>query len=709
MRKMVMNFLVIVVILGLNSSIFAAETVTTSWGGSADMIYEEGFMHRLMKHPNGGICLFGTELIENDAAGSGHSEKGVYTDFIYGDLRARKVLNLEDPRAHSAWIVLFPHYKSAKYPLKFTVNGHESQVENWDTSKNREWYRWSEFPSEWLTKGKNVIELSCPEAQNEEEGWKIFIAQADEFEAGGGDPVHVGETSFKSFDGGKSWQKSPFGPDKKTRAEYSVRLSLDRSVKEGWLASPVIDLWKGDSGDPIVPLREIGKMRLTIESEMPAGTRIDYLFRKLTEPNPLPGEGTPFEAIGSGSRLDFEIGGADLNRRYVQFKVNLTTENPLVTPVIKSARITAELLERVPLHKNIYVVDSENPPIKYSSIDWEWEKWDRPEFREIRERENLDEVISGSRTQFEAQVRLLDYVTKRWRHNSPFPEFPGWDALSILNRVESAGGGGYCLTFNNVLGGMCMTYGWQARIINVVGHEVVEVWNDEYGKWIFFDADFVNHYNYDAETAEPLSLIDMHDRYLDYYFPGRTLDWMKDKFEWFPIREDDPPSVKAGSLTHHQNKSLTGFINVAFMRIVARNNWYGKPFPRPLSHGSGTNWPWDGYVNWYDERTPIHRNYSWHTDRERDMWPDLNRVHVDMTSGFGNDRLFLRFETYTPNFSHFEVDVDDTGWKKVGGRWTWLLQSGRNTLRARAVSKLGAKGKPSCFIVNHADAPFGKF
>jgi hypothetical protein len=90
------------------------------------------------------------------------------------------------------------------------------------------------------------------------------------------------------------------------------------------------------------------------------------------------------------------------------------------------------------------------------------------------------------------------------------------------------------------------------------------------------------------------------------------------------------------------------------------------------------------------------------------MWPDLNKVHVDITQGFGNDRLFLRFETYTPNFSHFEVKADDTGWKQVGERWTWLLQSGRNTLKVRAVSKLGVKGKPSSFVLNHADAPFGE-
>jgi len=687
-----------------------ADTVTTSWGGDAEMMYDTGFMNMLMKHPGGGVCLFNMDLIENDSPGAGHSEKGVYNDSIWGSNRARKILHLDDPDAHSAWVVIFPLYKSGKYPLKFTVNGkeNESEIANWDTSKNREWYRWSEFPAEWLKKGKNVIDFSCPEAKTEEEGWTIFIARADEFEHGGGDPADVGKTSFKSVDGGRSWKESPFGPDGKTRAEYSIRLSLDRSVKTGWLASPVIDLWKGDSDDLIVPLREIRKMRLTVESDVPSGSKIEYYIRKGTDPQPFSDEWEQYEYIGEGSHLEYETGGADLNRRYVQFKAVLSTENPHVSPVIKSATVTAELFERVPLHKNIHVVDSDNPILRYSSLDWGWEQWNRPEFKELRERENIDEVIAGSRTQFDAQVKLLDYVARRWRHNSPFPEFPGWDALSILNRVESAGGGGYCLTFNNVLAGMCMAYGWQARIVNVVGHEVVEVWNDEYGKWIFFDADYVNHYNYDTVTAEPMSLIELHDRYLDYYFPGHTLDWMKDKFIWYELREDDPPTVKAGSLTHHQDKHLTGFINSAFMRLVPRNNWYEKPYPRPLTHGSGTNWPWNGYVNWYDERTPANRKYTWQTDRPRDMWPDLNKVHVDATSGFGNDRLFLRFETYTPNFSHYEIDVDDTGWKKAGGRWTWLLQSGRNTLRVRAVNKLNAKGKPSTFVVNHANAPFGR-
>lgn len=682
-----------------------AETVTTTWGGDAGIMYDEGFMQMCMK-ASGGVTLFNMELIANDAPGAGFSEKGVTSDVIWGRVRARKLIDIADPRTNKAWLVIFT-YRQGKAPLRFTVNGKESSFENWSYKENQEVYRYAEFPAEWLKKGRNTIELYCPEASKLEDGWEIYIARADEFEQGGGNPADVGKTSFKSTDGGESWKESPFGPLGQTRAEYTVRISLDRYVPAGWLASPVVDLWRGDSKEIIVPFREVQKMKLSIRSQVPPDTKVEYYFRKGVEPNPFAETWEPYQLIGEGEALDFETGDADLNRRYIQFRVQLSTTNPLVTPSVKSATVTATHTQRIPLHKNIKVVSAVNPVIRYSSLDWEWEKADRPEFAKLRELENLDEVVAGSRTEFEAQVKLLDYVTKRWRHNSPTPEYPGWDALSILNRVGNAGGGGMCIQFNNTLAGLCMAYGYQARLVNVVGHEICEVWNDEYGKWIFLDADYENHYNYDTETLEPLNMYDLHKYYLDYYFPGKSIDWMHDLIYWMPLRENDPPKVKAGSLDYPPNKVLTGFINAAFMRIVPRNNWYEKPYPRPLSHGSSW-WPWDGYMNWYDDRTPPKRQYSSHTDRMRDMWPDLNLTHVDFSSTFGNDRLFLRFETYTPNFSHFEVNVDDTGWKKVGDRWTWLLRSGLNRLSVRAVSKMNVKGKASSFEVRYADAPFGQ-
>ena len=679
-----------------------AQTIETQWGGDAEEIYDSGFMHGLMKLREGGVGLFNMELIENDAAGSGYSEKGVCADVVWGENHARKILHLDDPRAEKAWIVIYTDSENPPHKLHFTVNGYEGEI----TKNNRETYRWVEFPASALKKGRNTIELSCPEAQSKEDGWSIHLARADEFESGGGDPKNVGKTSYKSTDGGRAWKQSPFGPAGDTRAEYTIRISLDRYVTTGWLESAVIDLWKGDSSDFIVPHRKIVTMRLRVDGVTPEDTQIAYYLHKSAHPSPHSENWTRYEKIATreSAALDLEIDGNDLNRRYVQFKAVLSTANPLRTPVLRSVRVDAVVQDNTALPKNIHVVQYDNPPIQYASVDWEWEKADRTEFAELRLRENLDEVIGESRTQFNAQVRLLDHATKRWDNSDPLPEYPGWDALSILERIDRAGSGGMCIQLNNVLGGMCMAYGWQARLVNIVSHEVCEVWNDEYGKWIYLDASSVNHYVYDIDTAEPLNMLELHERFLNKYYSNRPIDWMNDTLTVRTM--DEQFSVKQGSLSLHMSP-WNGLTLAAHLRMVPRNNWYEKPYPRPLTHGR-TWWPWDGYINWYDERTPPKRQYSWHTDRPRDMWPDLNKVHVRATSGYGNDRLFLHFETYTPNFSHFEVDVDDTGWKEAGERWVWILQSGKNTLRVRAVSQQGVKGKPAFFNLNHANIPLGK-
>ena len=704
-------FLVLMLLISMPLSAHA-RVVETKWGGDAEIVYDTGFMHMLMKHPDGGVCLFNRDLIQNDAPGAGMSDKGVSSDIIWGQHRARKVVNIEDNRAHNAFLViLIKKYSTAlgKHPVHFSVNGNDEVV--WDLSKYKSWRcYWTEFPVEWLNKERNVIELSCPDATTPEDGWELVLARADEFEHGGGDPTDVGKTSFKSFNGGKTWKESPFGPDSKTRAEYTIRISLDRYVGKGWLSTSVIDLWRGDSKDFIIPTRTFSKMvqtknRLTLSfvSDLPEGTTVNYFMRVGLKPGPYDDEWESYEYIGSGSELVYEVDDT-LNRRYIQFKAELTTENPLVSPVVKSVEVRTKLSEFMPVPDNIKVISVENPEIQYSSINWKWEPWDRPEFEEIRLRENLDELVSGCRTEFEAQVKLMDYVIKRFNWIHPDYDYPGWDAKSILERIDRVGSGGMCIQFNNLLAGMCMAYGWQARLVNIYAHEICEVWNDEFGKWIYLDSSYTNFYSYDKETLTPQNYLEIHNHYTKMFQSEKPYDWMYDgnlvssdawdKIDNFPLGQ--------GSPTFHALRPWAGVNLAQFMRMVPRNNFYEQPYPMPLAHGID-KWPWDGYINWYDEKTPPNRKHSWFTDRPRDMWPDLNKVHIHALSSYGNDRLFLHFETYTPNFSHFEVSADDTEWKKTGEKWTWFLRSGKNTLRVRSVNKLGVKGKPSSVVLHYVD------
>ena len=193
----------IVIMLGIVflSTCVEAREVKTRWGGDAEMIYDNGFMHKLMKHSRGGVSLFNMDLIQNDAPGAGMSDKGISSDIIWGKNRARKILFLDDRRAEKAFLLIIVKKYSTSlgaHPLRFSVNDNEEVA--WDMSDYKSWRCfWTEFPVEWLKKGRNIIDLSCPEAATPEDGWELVLARADEYEHGGGDPSEAGETSFKSF------------------------------------------------------------------------------------------------------------------------------------------------------------------------------------------------------------------------------------------------------------------------------------------------------------------------------------------------------------------------------------------------------------------------------------------------------------------------------------------------------------------------------
>ncbi len=687
----------------------AAQVTTVTWEKTAAGLYDEGFMHMLMKAPDGGVCLFNNVPVENDSPGAGVSMKGVNTDSIWGSSYGRKVLMLDDPRAEKAWLFVFSS-RVGKHPLVFRVNGHAAQIDKIKRGTYERFY-WVEFPAAWLVKGKNTIDFSCPEAKTEADGWAVWLSRADEFAQGGGDPADVGKTSFKSGDGGETWKESPFGPLGNDRCEYSVRLCLSRHVPSGMLESPVVDLWRENAGDPIVRQHTIRKLTLAFAADVPSGASVEYFYRKGINPGPFAEGWEEWEPAGSGPAVVLDIEGDRFHRRFIQFRAVLSTTNPLVSPVLRSMKAVAAFQEPypVPRHTNIHVLAEDNPPIAYSSVDWKWEASDRPEFAELRKRENLDRIIAGSRTQFEAQMKLLEYAAKRWRWVPPNPDHPGWDALSILDRINMEGGGGMCIQFNLLLGGACQAYGWQTRLINIDGHEVCEVWNDDYGKWIYMDAADLNHVLCDPATGEPLSVLDLHRIYLDYFHPDRAMDWQNDYRPDDSLilkRADKPPIVRSSSTYHDQPEGAWGgFIQSRIMRLIPRNNWYEQPYPRPLSHGDGSHWPWDGYVNWYDERTPPRIQYSVFTDRPRDLYPDLNTVHITATQGYGNDQLYLQFETYTPNFSHYEVSLDDGPWEETADSYVWLLAPGKNTIQVRAASKLAVKGKPASLAINHVLMP----
>jgi len=163
-------------------------------------------------------------------------------------------------------------------------------------------------------------------------------------------------------------------------------------------------------------------------------------------------------------------------------------------------------------------------------------------------------------------------------------------------------------------------------------------------------------------------------------------DWIAD-----PSKPDYPPQ-----------HTLAGF-----MRMMPRNDYFSQPYPRPLSQGS-CNWPWNGYLNWYDRATPRKLQYSLHTDREIDFYPTLNRVEFSAVYTGKEGEIGIDMVTFAPDFDGFEVNIDDTGWKQSPASFVWKLNpSALNSLEMRVRNKLSPNGKPSHIrVLYHYKEPF---
>ncbi len=666
---------------------------------NALMAYDKGFAKNVMRDSRG-VRLYDIFLLEDDSPGAGWSEKGSFIQPVYGNIVIRKDIYISDARMNSAHLVFNIHKVSTK-PLKISINGSEISYEN-------EKIRWRDlsFDHAWLKKGMNTIIMSCPQG-TKENSWHLQIGRKDEFKRGGGDPSKAGLNSFVSTDGGRKWKRNVLGETGDVEGEFSIRLSLDRYLKEGWLASPVIDLWRDPADGFLIPSSTVEDLRLDCEGIIPEGTEIIWQARYGRGPNPTADYWSEYKILGKGSKLSVSVGNP--GRRYFQWKAVLKTTDPRITPVVQAVTMERNTTRINLLPDNIYLLDIENPEILYSSLYGEYERWDEPKLKELRERERLDDIVAGSKTQFEMMVKLCDYVSKRWDWINPAKQYPPWDAIDILDRIEKEGGGGMCIHFAILLIQALESYGIQARLQNCVGHEVVEAWSDDYGKWVFFDPmQGSNIYNYSKKNGEPLGFKELHKIYLDLYYPNHPIDWGKDPIVYRETPQDAP--VGAGTFDKNWPHSETsddkimGLANAAFMRMMPRNNWMQHHDPSPLAHGL-SGWYWTGYINWYDEKTPRMRQHKTYTDREADYWQTLNRVKIYAVAGPENDRLFLRFTTFTPNFDTYLVEMDEGKWKPTTEYFPWILQSGLNKLRVRVRNKSGTLGKPSVIKLNLADRP----
>jgi len=722
------------------------ETVTVSTDVDALAAYEDGFAYDVMRAPDGqGVMLDDMVLIEDDGPGAGFSEKGTWKEEIYQGILVKKTFTLDDPAAFDAHLVfyMYPKNKDAKKQKPFFVYLNGERFEGPPLSWHENMWHWLRVPVSALRKGENTVILGCDAPKGE--GYDLMIARADEYESGGGMYVRegntalisagqmdvemdektgkirlisIGKNSSKSVDGGKTWVRMKLGTTNDVVGEYTIRLNLRRYKREGSLLSPPIDLWSGISGmERLKPSCRVSDLKLFCTGDAPEGTSITWQIRSADTPDMMSDEWGEFETVGNGPSIAVEIEGNGY-KRYIQWRAVLTTEDPLETPYIYNVKVKRTLTFTPPRNR-YYVWRYENVRHRYPSVTFSYEKWNEPKLKILRERLGLDKVIEGATSDWEIINRVRHHVSQQWHHGSPLPGYPEWNALEILDRRDRVGSGGMCIQFSVVFIQALASLGYQARHINMFAHETVEVYVDELGKWVHVDPESVfDSYEYETTTGIPINCLEQHRYFLkeNGLSAENPIDWQatepwatwgaRGKVKGIPVPLDF--STFTGWINDPERPDYPPQHRLAgFMRMMPRNDYFSRPYPRPLAQGS-TNWPWNGYLNWYDEATPRKLQYSLHSDREADFYPTLNRVQFDAVHTRNEEEIRVRMITFAPNFDGYEINIDGTGWRDSPAEFIWRLnRSALNTLEMRVKNKLGPKGKPSVIqIMYHYKEPF---
>jgi hypothetical protein len=635
----------------------------------------------------GTVMLYDRVLVEDDGPGIGSDAPWMKsgrapTLDIGGSTRIKKVLHVERLGALDARLYV-------PEGVAVEINGRPMTVE-----------AGTPFPQvavSLLRQGDNEVVLSCPASAPR----SIKIALPEDILRNAPDRKDRPGRSFKSTDGGKTWQP--------IRGEFMVRLHLVQHVPEGQLISPVMDLgqeWAANH--PILKPVSIESVALAAGATVPPGTSVDLAIR--TGPSPVYEESL-WSAWQPARR--FVWLAIPRGHRYWQWKADLTSSDPAETPLLRDVGVEAKgvQLPAPAWAAGLRVVASHNEEIRYTSLPFEYEDPLHPRMVALRQKHKLDAVVSPGKTETERLVRLRDWIAHQWKYQPPERDYPAWDADEILRRKY-----GFCVQYAITLMQSAISLGHQARFVfgnnpgafDGGGHEVVEIWSNEHRKWIFFDSHQNWHY-VDPKTNVPMSMLEVHDLVVKTYYGGRpaALDNPPQKRQpsdalaicyRTEMTPGIPPEDQAWQLIGGRYTVPTRWL---FVRYMPRNNFYAKPYPQPKTQGC--HWDWSDYWCWEDAATPKQPLYRNFTARRNDLDWTINQVCFDATITDRPGTLAIQMGTFTPYFDTFLVKVDAQAWKASPRAFPWQLHPGHNRVEMRVRNKAGVDGPVSFLEVDEKE------
>jgi len=668
------------------------------------------------------IRLQDTELIEDDAPAAGLPEG--YKTYTKGpvewveDLRKgiviKKIFEIENPSASSARLVFKGmEVKGNREPLHLSLNGEKfirpasiiayPQARQYIDMAGLDRWFYVDVPVEKLRKGRNEILMWT---ESDSTSWRVLIAHINEFKRGSLTRTSPNR-SLKSSNGGMTWNDTQLGAMDLIDGEYSIRLSIDRFLSSGEYISPLIDPVNGDN-----PLKKSSanlKVTLWPDFEVPSQTMAKAFIRFGSGPIIGDQSWTVWQPLERGR--EYSIG----DKQYMQWKAELSTSDPLRTPLIRRLRFAATWENQSSNNgTGLQVRVINNGEIIEPSYPFSYENLNHLDLKKYRDDHQLDKVIKGADTEFEVMMRLLN-----WAYRVPLTsEAYSWNWNNVTLSPVIAEGTGMpqlngpffkgrrmvemCLYPNQALIGALLSMGYQARHINIhsegeSGHEVTEVWSNQLNKWIYMDSTR-DYYYFDPETGIPFNLLEIHNLLAEQMprvetwkrpFAPEIGEELVTKLKVSQRQGNNPFSIQNGGGTHILEI-------MGHFRIIPRNDFLSNPLPVPV-HTGDTMWGWDGFLNWYDDIFPKRDEYQRYTNRKSDFYQPLNQSKIFLMETTKPGVLKVEVDTFTPGgFDSFLIAINNGEWIRKDQRsWDWGLKSGLNSIKVRSKNTRGILGPVS--------------
>jgi hypothetical protein len=648
---------------------------------ASDLNTDAGLSHLKLTQNKKLIKLEELDLIEDEAHACHAPQHFTFSDFegdawkvgLKKGVMIKKHLFLDDERTQFARLIFKAIERDKNtHPLWISINGtklkHLPFHIAYPKSGHMYWY-YLDLPKRVLKKGLNEIFMWT---ESDSPAWSIFIS-----------PLERSQHSWKSLDAGKTWNSSRLSNDEKLNGEFAIRFSLDRYSPSGHFLSPIMDSVQTDEilKHSLCSLRS----KFTFDVDIPKDTQLHISIRFSASPLSHSMNSEEWKEV------NLEKGIQSVEKRFFQWKAEFSTSNPLKSPAIKGLHIVSE--GTYTSSETLSVKEVQNGRIIQLSYPYTYEYFDHPELKKFRTKFKLDQIVEGSKSEFEKMLRLL-----RWAYEVPVQQFPtSWNPneyilandLEFVPNPKKRRRDAHCMISNNVLITALLSMGFQARHTHIStestgGHEIMEAWSNDFNKWFHMDAtrDF---YYYDPQTGIPLSIFEVHDLVAEVT-PAPT------KSQGPYLLKDWKKGLEEISIGIYQGKGpvpLTKedaqwILRINYFWLMPRNNLFSEPTPLPPPKIVQSSWGWNGFLSFYDEKFPPRYEYANQTSRSEDFYQPLNQCKVYLFETKDSDTLQVLTETFTPGFSTFLVNINESGWREEKPLWLWRLNPGLNRLEVRS-------------------------